>query len=438
LRSAWPVQWDAPDRFFPILRLERDRVKLVKDVRKLAVLRVNAIGDYLVSLPALEALRAAYPAAELVLLGSGWHADFLAGRPGPVDRCVPVPPTVGVRDDRPPSPPATVERFFARVRAERFDLAVQLQGGGRHSNPFVCRLGARVTAGSRAPDAPPLDRAVPYTGHQHEIHRFLEVADLVGATPVTLEPRLQVTAADRAEAAAALAGDDRPLVVLHPGANDPRRRWPVERLAVVGSELARKGARLAVVGTAADQPLADRLLADRLLATLEGDAADLTGRLGLGGLAGLLERASSLVGNDSGPRHLAAAVGTATVAVYWGVQPRQLRAAAPGTAPGPDRLAAALPGLRRPRPPTGLPALPPGLVRRRRQHRRGAGRGPRPARDRGRQGIKTMTMRHRWTLGEQGGLVRRARSASQRSLGRQPALIGIPLPVTPSDLTEVS
>jgi ADP-heptose:LPS heptosyltransferase len=289
-------------------------VELVNDVRKLAVLRANAIGDYLVSLPALEALRAAYPAAELVLLGSGWHAGFLAGRPGPVDRCVPVPPTVGVRDDWPPSPPATVDRFFARMRAERFDLAVQLQGGGRHSNPFVGRLGARVTAGSQAPDAPPLDRTVPYTGDQHEIHRFLEVAGLVGATPVTLEPRLQVTDADRAEAGAALAEDDRPLVVLHPGANDPRRRWPVERLAVVGSELARKGARLAVIGTRADQPLARRLLDG-----LDGEAADLAGRLGLGGLAGLLEQATLLVGNDSGPRHLAAAVGTATVAVHWGV-----------------------------------------------------------------------------------------------------------------------
>jgi ADP-heptose:LPS heptosyltransferase len=289
-------------------------VELVEGVHKLAVLRANAIGDYLVSLPAIEALRAAYPAAELVLLGAGWHASFLAGRPGPVDRCVPVPPTAGVRDDRPPSPPAEVERFFARMRAERFDLAVQLQGGGRHSNPFVGRLGARVTAGSQAADAPPLDRTVPYTGDQHEIHRFLEVAGLVGATPVTLVPRLQVTEADRAEAAAALAEDDRPLVVLHPGANDPRRRWPVERLAVVGSELARKGSRLAVVGTAADQPLAERLLG-----TLEGDAADLAGRLGLGGLAGLLGQATLLVGNDSGPRHLAAAVGTATVAVYWGV-----------------------------------------------------------------------------------------------------------------------
>ena len=85
----------------------------------------------------------------------------------------------------------------------------------------------------------------------------------------------------------------------------------MERLALVAGELARTAARLAVVGTAADQPLADRLLA-----SLDGEAADLTGRLGLGGLAGLLERATLLVGNDSGPRHLAAAVGTATVAVY--------------------------------------------------------------------------------------------------------------------------
>jgi ADP-heptose:LPS heptosyltransferase len=289
-------------------------VNLVEDVRKLAVLRANAIGDYLVSLPAIVALRVAYPAAELVLLGADWHARFLAGRPGPVDRCVSVPPAPGVRDDRPPSQPATLDRFFTRMRAERFDLAVQLQGGGYHSNPFVCRLGARVTAGSRTPDAPPLDRTVPYTRNQHEIHRFLEVAALVGAAPVTLEPQLQVTADDRAEAAAALASDDRPLVVLHPGANDPRRCWPVERLAVVGVELARKEARLAVIGTAAERPLVDRLLA-----MLDGDVADLAGRLGLGGLVGLLERATLLVGNDSGPRHLAAAVGTATVAVYWGV-----------------------------------------------------------------------------------------------------------------------
>ncbi len=83
---------------------------------------------------------------------------------------------------------------------------------------------------------------------------------------------------------------------------------------MVGSELARKGGRLAVVGTASE-----RGLVDRLVDGLDGEAADLAGRLSLGGLAGLLEQATLLVGNDSGPRHLAAAVGTATVGVYWGV-----------------------------------------------------------------------------------------------------------------------
>jgi ADP-heptose:LPS heptosyltransferase len=284
----------------------------VPGVRKLAVLRANALGDLIVTLPALEALRAAYPTAELVLLGSGWHPGFLSGRPGPIDRCLAIPPTTGIRDDLPPAPPEQIEGFFAAMQGEGFDLAVQLQGGGRHSNPFLRRLGARVTAGSQAADAPALDRNVCYTLYQPEVLRFLEVVGLVGATPVALEPRLQVTAADRAEASRVLPANGRPLVVLHPGAVDPRRRWPIERLAAVGAELARKGARLAVVGTAAEAALAARLVD-----SLEGDAADLTGRLSLGGLAGLLERATMLVGNDSGPRHLAAAVGTATVAVFW-------------------------------------------------------------------------------------------------------------------------
>ena len=83
MRSARPVQWDAPGRFVPTPRLEH-QVELVNDVHKLAVLRANANGDYLVSLPALEALRAAYPHAELVLLGAGVSASPATGhRPGP-------------------------------------------------------------------------------------------------------------------------------------------------------------------------------------------------------------------------------------------------------------------------------------------------------------------------------------------------------------------
>lgn len=301
----------------------------VPGVRRVAVLRANALGDYLVAVPALEALRAAYPDAEVVLLGTPLHAELLAGRPGPVDRVAVVPPSPGVRD---PGADAEADRwaleaFFAAMVAERFDLAVQLHGGGRWSNPFLRRLGARLTVGLRTPDAALLDRWVPYVYYQHEVLRFLEVVALVGAAPVGLEPRLAVTAADRAAATAALTGAGAgagagagvgagaggvPLVALHPGATDPRRRWPVDRLAAVGDALADAGAAVLVTGGAGE-----RDLVDGVRSRMRRPAAGLAGALSLSALAGVLERCAVVVANDTGPRHLAAAVGTATVSVYW-------------------------------------------------------------------------------------------------------------------------
>jgi ADP-heptose:LPS heptosyltransferase len=287
--------------------------ELIPEVRKIAVLRANAIGDFLFTLPALESLRAAYPQAEIVLLGRHWHADFLADRPGPVDRVVVVPPSRGVNggeaqtEDR-----AELERFFEAMRRERFDLALQLHGGGRHSNPFVLRLGARTTVGLKTPDAPPLDRWLPYVYFQPEIIRYLEVVALAGAAPVTLEPRLMVTERDLAESRRVVPEGGCPLAAIHPGAGDPRRRWPPEKFAAVGDALAEAGARVVVIGAGKERDL-DQAVVENMRA----EAENLWGRLSLGGLAGLLSRCAVVVSNDSGPLHLAAAVGAATVGVYW-------------------------------------------------------------------------------------------------------------------------
>src|SRR5215217_832091 len=173
---------------------------LIAGVRKIAVLRANAIGDFLFTLPALEALRVAYPEAELVLLGQEWHAKFLAGRPGPIDRVEVVPATRGVGEPMDAvEDPEEQEAFFARMVEERFDLALQWHGGGRYSNPFVRRLGARLTVGSKTPDAVPLDRWVPYVYWQLEVLRYLEIGRLMGASPVVTAPRIAVTENDLAE-----------------------------------------------------------------------------------------------------------------------------------------------------------------------------------------------------------------------------------------------
>src|SRR5512135_2339519 len=68
-------------------------------IAKIAVLRSNAIGDFVFALPALASLRAAYPHAEIVLLALPWHRDFLRDRPGPIDRVEIVPRVPGVRND---------------------------------------------------------------------------------------------------------------------------------------------------------------------------------------------------------------------------------------------------------------------------------------------------------------------------------------------------
>jgi ADP-heptose:LPS heptosyltransferase len=280
-------------------------------VDRIAVLRANALGDFVFCVPALDALRQAYPAAEIVLLARPWHAEFLAGRPGPVDRVVVVPPSRGVRgDEQAAQDERELDRFFDRMRRERFDLALQIHGGGRFSNPFVSRLGARLTAGCRAEDAPPLDRWFRYVYFQHEVARWLEVAKLVGAAPLGVQPAIAVTDDDRAQARP--YADARPFAVLHPGVSAPRRRWPPERFAEVGDALAAEGLRVVVTGTASEHELA-ATVRERMSAASD-DACD---KLSLGGLCGLLEAASVVVSNDTGPLHLADAIGTPTVGVFW-------------------------------------------------------------------------------------------------------------------------
>jgi ADP-heptose:LPS heptosyltransferase len=286
---------------------------LVHGARRIAVLRANALGDLMFSMPALEALRAAYPEAEITLLGGNWHRELLLSRSSPVDEVVALPAVAGVTSEPAGGDPGELEAFFEEMRARRFDLAIQLHGGGRFSNAFVSRLGAKVTAGMRSHDAPPLDRELPYVYYQPEVARCLEVVSLVGAPPVVMEPRVAVTPDDlQASLAAAPDEDERPLVAIHPGASDPRRRWPVERFAALATSLAASGARLAVTGIAGERPLIDELLRAAGCPLL-----DLGGRLSLSALTGLLARSALVVSNDTGPLHLAAAAGSATVGIFW-------------------------------------------------------------------------------------------------------------------------
>ena len=284
-------------------------------VHRIAVLRGGGLGDLMFAMPAVDALAAAYPQAEITLLGTPLHAALLDGRPGSVHRVEVLPPAPGVHQG--PEDREALESFYAAMRARKFNLAVQLHGGGRNSNPFLLNLGAEHTVGTRTPDAVHLERTIPYVYYQHEVFRALEAAGLAGAAPVSLEPQLQVLP-DEEEKAAAYLLPGRDLVTLHPGATDPRRRWPASAFASVAVRAAADGCRVLVVGDAGDRALAERIVALALSEAGAGaDIGSVAGELGIGTLAALLKASAVTVGNDSGPRHLAQAVGTPTVGIYW-------------------------------------------------------------------------------------------------------------------------
>jgi len=222
-----------------------------------------------------------------------------------------------------PEEPDAVAALVADLRDAPPDLALQLHGGGRHANPLVRALGARVTAGSHTPDAEPLDRSLPYLYLQPEVLRYLELVGLVGARPVGLDPALALTEADRAAAAEVLEDAPAPLALLHPGATDPRRRWPAERFGLVGDALARAGAAVLVNGGPAEQGLVQAVLR-----AMEHPARAVS--LDLRTLPGVLAACRVVVANDTGPLHLAGAVGTSTVGLFWG--PNVINSPPPGRA----------------------------------------------------------------------------------------------------------
>ena len=217
-----------------------------------------------------------------------------------------------VRDEPEGQDEGILQEFFETMAAEKLDVVVQMHGGGHFSNPFLKRLGARITVGLRSSDAIPLDRWVPYIYFQHEVLRYLEVAALLDAPCAHLEPRVCVTEHDVSEVEALLPQSADPLVALHPGAGDPRRRWPADKFAEVGDAVAGTGARVVLIGTAVEREAVEAV--SRMMAR---PPLNFSERLSLCGLIGLLSRCHLLVGNDSGPLHLARTLGVSTLGLYW-------------------------------------------------------------------------------------------------------------------------
>jgi ADP-heptose:LPS heptosyltransferase len=206
------------------------------------------------------------------------------------------------------------ERFFTASRAYSYDLAIQMHGGGAQSNPFVRRLGATLSVGLSGPSVERLDVNVPYVFYQHEVARYIELVSALGVPSTGLKMDAPEVSSDRDELRLAWPSYDKTeYAIVHVGASDARRRWPIERFAAVADILSREH-DLTIVATGSTD---DRILVQQLLQTATSPILDLSGRTTLGAVGSLVRRARVVVSNDTGLSNLAIAVDTPSVIVYW-------------------------------------------------------------------------------------------------------------------------
>jgi ADP-heptose:LPS heptosyltransferase len=281
--------------------------------RNILILDFGQLGDVVLSLPALAAIRQRFPKARITAAG-GSAAALVIEMSGSADRTMAID-RVALRDGPKMQALSAMARIVADVRRAHYDLAIDLHSLSE-SNLLAWLSGApeRVFAqrGGRSLGLLATMRTPWEDREKHQVDRYLDVLVPLGITGAPRIPRLPTRPADDEFVRKLLrergVGEDARLVGLFPGASQPRRRWPLERFAELAARLEKnEGARILVfLGPE------EAAVAEQMRAAFSGSALVLEG-LSLSQLASATARLNLLVSNDSGPMHLAAAVGTRVV-----------------------------------------------------------------------------------------------------------------------------
>lgn len=281
--------------------------------KRILVLRLERIGDLLMTLPALADLQALAPAAEIDLVVGSWNAD-MARAMVPVSHVISLDAAWLSREGEGLGVPSLMSAA-RRWRDAQYDLAINFEPDIR-GNLTIAASGAAWTAGYRSGGGGAiLDLALDFDTRQHTTDnaRRLVAAVFNAAVPVEQPPALIVPSAAHQNASRLLMSAPSPLIGVHVSGGRAIKQWPPERFAEVARRLVdRSDATIVLSGSAADRALVDTVKG----ALPSHRVVDVAGGVDLLTLAGLIERYDLLITGDTGPMHLAVAVGTPVVAVF--------------------------------------------------------------------------------------------------------------------------
>lgn len=308
---------------------EYDRASKEDEIRRILVVRVDLLGDVVLSLPAVRALKRAYPEAQIdmlvlhstapILLGEPEIARVLTFDPGAWRRPMGLMKAKTWRDGL---------ALLRDLRAARYNLAVSISGD---IGSILTRLsGARRRFGyEREAYRHFLTDVLPggrYSQHQHEVEYVLALARAAGGIVMRGDEQLKLhvlpdaawSMRERLRTYRAETGAQGPIVAIHAGArNGQAKRWPPAHIAALAERLMTElDALVVLTGAPNEEPLA-RAIARRMRVP----ALNLTGQTTIPELVALLAASDVLVSGDSGPLHIACAVGTPVVALHGPTDP---------------------------------------------------------------------------------------------------------------------
>ena len=280
------------------------------------VLRFSAVGDVVLTSPAIEALRRAWPRARIVYAVKARLAHLVRANPN-VDQVLTLDPGEGPLS------------FARKLRAARCETVLDLHNKIRSKILRALLPSRRTVVWHKRDfkDTLPVKLALkPYHSSMLFSDRYhLAVEELVGARLPRGQLRYFLGKDDLANADAALAaaGVDlgapgapgAPILGLSPGANWNTKRWPVERFAALAARARKAGLQVVVQGSRDEAPLG------RIVAAAAPGVVDLSGKLDLPTLGGFIARCSAFVANDSGPMHIARGLGVPTLAMFGSTDP---------------------------------------------------------------------------------------------------------------------
>jgi lipopolysaccharide heptosyltransferase II len=278
-------------------------------IRSIIVIRTAYIGDVVMTLPMLQVLQNRYPDARITFLTSRAAAPLLADHPA-VDEIITYDPFWFYKTSL-----AAWFSFIRRLRSQRFDLLIEARADIRDLAliAFFCKACYKISyaigGGSYL-----LSHVVPYPGLTHKVIFHLRLAAYLGCRIDHAQPGLYVSDTARQQADKILAGHGitGDFIAAHPGSRLPLKRWPLDRCGRLYDTLTKKyNLPVVLVGSETEQDLVETVQK-----SMVNKSVSLAGCCGLPELAAVLCRAAVFICNDSAPMHIAAAMGTATVALF--------------------------------------------------------------------------------------------------------------------------